>query len=154
MNKIQRFQAIQTRDAAFEEHVKNQLATAEIADREGLELTNVGKKIAEVVKKLGIVRKPKPYPVPHGQTQASLMARRGFAVRLNTLIKDHGDVEVSRMTGLSRNDQLKASIPPYSYDWKFAQIERLAAASGETFDQLIQYAFYRPPDASFGKPKP
>lgn len=126
------------------EHVQNQLSTAEIADREGLDITNVGKKIAEAVAQLGIVRKPLKYPVAYGQTDASLWFRMGMGTKLQLLLNNHTDVEVSRMTGVPRNQQKQASGKPWTYDWKMSQLERLATASGMTLDQLIQYGYYRP----------
>jgi len=76
---------------------------------------------------------------PYGMDNESLAQR----IKLGSLLYDlreslKGDrVQVSRLTGLNRNEQIRSEQRPFDHDWTISQIQRLARAMNVNYKDLM-----------------
>jgi hypothetical protein len=76
---------------------------------------------------------------PYGMDTESLAQR----IKLGSLLYDlreslKGDrVQVARLTGLNRNEQIAAEQRPFEHDWSISQIQRLAKAISVNYKDII-----------------
>lgn len=76
---------------------------------------------------------------PFGMDTESLAQR----IKLGSLLYDlreslGGDrVQISRLTGLNRNEQIAAEQRPFEHDWSISQMQRLAKAISVNYKDII-----------------
>ncbi len=136
------------RDARIRDYLLvDNMTDKEIADREGLDPSNLGK----IYSRLGIVKpeKRKGKFSPVGLTKSSAYFRLGTL--LSKLKEQHNAIDVSHLTGLTEHQQGMA-IHPVQYggrhNWTLAQMHRLADALERDPMEMMLWVF-SPPKIGF-----
>jgi hypothetical protein len=80
---------------------------------------------------------------PYGLTFQTYRLRQRFSRYLQELTEElKGDrLEVGRVVGLNRRQQLNALRRPHTHDWTLSQIERLADAISYTFEEIMNVEY-------------
>lgn len=143
-------QARLRRKLRVEQMLKDGLPNAEIAAREGLELTNM----SAWLKNNGLAHlKPKVQSrtptQAYGLTSESARMRSRLSKKIAQLRDQYPAEDVAGMTGISEMQQNRtiyslSASHHILHDFTISQIERLAAALGMTFKELMDYALQDP----------
>ena len=143
----QRKRLLAERDERIVTFMRQQRSIAVIAELEGLEPEYCRKACRRLAVDHDIDYKPTSESSPAGLTDASRRFRSGMGDMLYRYREVPGrhQLEVSRETGLTQAQQVRATQRPNDHDWTLGQLERFAGASGQDFTHMMLRALL-PPD--------
>jgi len=141
MSTSDRGAAIARRKARIAGHLRAGKTVGEICDLEGLDPANEPKRMRkEVAEPEGLAITPGHNTQPPvGLLEIPRHMRYNLAKLLRDLRDEHHYVDVAHMIGLTNIEQARADKAPYTHNWTLSQIQRLAAASGKTFEEVLTY---------------
>lgn len=154
MSEKNRGEAIARRKARILEHLRQGKTSGEICDLEGLDPANEPKRMKrEVADPAGVSINPgKNTALPVGLLDIDRLIRKNLRDKLDDLRYNHHYVDISHMIGLTNIEQQRALKDPYTHNWTLSQIQRLAAAHGMTFEEMMIH-MQKPWPADFRKKK-
>jgi antitoxin component of RelBE/YafQ-DinJ toxin-antitoxin module len=131
------------------EHVKAGHTAYQIADAEGLDPDDARQKRRRIAKEEGlpILRDKRSGLKAIGMNERNeqVRARLGFVLKRLTDERKMNPYQIARLVGLTMSEQRDAVDRTKGHNWTLAQIQRLADASGSTFEEIMTHIMTTPP---------
>lgn len=132
------------REQRVVDHALAGLTMTEIVDREGLDPLNT-KKWHRMLRDRGVaIAMDRPSRRPLGLTVDTSGWRYELGQRVAGLRRQHSQIAVSRILGMTNAEINAATTAPPTHDWKISQIFRLSQAIDMSFETLVKDSFPTP----------
>lgn len=155
MSSSDRGGAIARRNARVAEHIRQGKTSGEICDVEGLDPANEPKRMKkDVADPAGLtITAGRNTALPLGLMDIERQFRVNLKTKLNEL-RDHNHyIDVAHMVGMTNVEQHRAVTSPFTHNWTLSQMQRLAAALGLTFEEVLHFCLTNGPPVDFRKKK-